>query len=576
MKVTPALLTLAALLELIDEARNAELCRDIETLREILRPVWSDIETLPDYSHFETAVAAELLRLSGVFMSFYGLAKNLKDYQLKGKDLLTNAVAEFQKIPLPEKAAEANVNLSFCYWNLDEVANAEAILEIVENDFGKNLLNPIYLQICVNRLMICYHKNSRESIEQGLKLINEIKTPMEFCSDSRLQGMFHTQAGILFTNNGEYEKGVFHHNEAIRFAEKANNRMYVGMNLNNLAFLYKEINDFKQAGDCADAAINKFVEIGHRTLLAHTLDTKALIFLEWHKPGQALETINEALEIFQKGEDFRGWTAALWTKIKILLKLRRSSSALMLFGELQQIAFEKIGETAARKFTENLSQEIYFLSGKSYSEEVQIFKRERIGAALITARGKIGKAAEILELKSHRQLSEILEKQFPDLRAQLGFERRARRNSKKQTARIKQPHKVTLQTKDIFFQSEIYPIALGDKQMVFSFNAPSERIEPFYFDKFAMRQFGIANGAVVAIAAVSELQNGMFILVSRGDNFLVSKVVHDKTCNVFVMHDERGEPFFPDDSELIGELIGYCPFSEAGTKYIEFARLKIK
>lgn len=89
-------LTLTDILYLIDEAKNAELCRDITAIQKILQPVWLDIEESPDFNNFDEIVRAELFRICGAFLSFYGNAKNLKDYQIRGKDLLTNAIELFE------------------------------------------------------------------------------------------------------------------------------------------------------------------------------------------------------------------------------------------------------------------------------------------------------------------------------------------------------------------------------------------------------------------------------------------------------------------------------------------------
>ena len=60
---------------LLEEAKNAELCRDIEESRRIFSSFWQDIETDPDVSDFEAVVQAELLRLCGFFLSITDVLK---------------------------------------------------------------------------------------------------------------------------------------------------------------------------------------------------------------------------------------------------------------------------------------------------------------------------------------------------------------------------------------------------------------------------------------------------------------------------------------------------------------------
>ena len=52
----------------------------------------------------------------------------------------------------------------------------EAILNMVEAEFGKNLLHPIYLQVCLNRLLILHWK---QDVKSGLKIIEEIALPAD-------------------------------------------------------------------------------------------------------------------------------------------------------------------------------------------------------------------------------------------------------------------------------------------------------------------------------------------------------------------------------------------------------------
>ncbi len=563
-ETTPKLTT-AEILHLIEEARNAELCRDIESLRKILQSVWT-VEETPNFNNYDEGIKAELQRLCGIFLSFYGFARNLKDYQIRGKDLLTNAIEIFEVNKILDKAAEAKISLAFCYWNLGEVSECEAILNIVEAEFGKNLLHPIYLRLCVNRLLICFW---RQDLKPAIKIIEEITAPMQFCIDVRLQAMFHNQAGIFYTSTKEYNKAVFHLNEAIRFAKKVNNRFFIAINLNNLAYLYKELKDFRKAFDCISKSISEINKIKHQGFLPHALDTKALIYLDWDKSEKALETINESIECFRQGEDYRGLTDALWTKVRCLMRLERAEDAFFTFAELEHIALEKIGEVAAKKFAKNLTEEVYALKHIALADEVSEFKKARISAALIEVNGVVGKAAKILRLKNHQALSDILNKQFPELLGELGFKRRARRGSRRENAE----RAVLLDKFQIHQEREISRLVLRDKNFSFDFHFSSEKFETFYFDKYQMQKFGIDCGAIVAVIPVEEFIIGQMLLVSREDGFILAKVEHDDWAKIYFVSDDRGLPIPLGEENVVGAPVGYCLMEAADKKFIQFSRL---
>jgi tetratricopeptide (TPR) repeat protein len=562
-------LTTAELLQLIEEARNVELCRDLDSLREILQTVWN-IEETPKFDNYDKAIKAELLRLCGVFLSFYGNARSLKDYQIRGKNLLIDAIEIFEENKISDKSAEAKINLAFCYWNLGEVSETEAILDIVEAEFGKNLLHPIYLRICVNRLLIYFWK---QDLKSAIKIVEEITIPMQFCTDLRLQAMFHNQAGIFYRATKKYDKAAFHLNESIRFAKKTNNRFFFAIILNNLAYLYKELKDFQKAFDCISESIDEVNKIKHQGFLPHALDTKALIYLDWNKPKNALETIKESIEYFKKGEDYRGLTDALWTKIRCLLRLGRKHDALTDFVELENLASEHIGEIAVKKFAKNLSDEIYVLRNLPLTDEVSEFKKAQVGAAMIEANGAVGKAAKILGLKNHQALSDILNKQFPGLLNELGFQRRAKRNSvvlNRKNSRAK-----NLNPADTPQYWEIAPLNLQDKQMSFDFEVAFDNFETYYFDKYFMKGFGIERAAIVAVAPVTKLKAGMLIVGADTNQYFVGKAEYDKWTEIYFVLDANGNPFPLDRKSIIGEPVGYCFSSEIDKVNITFSRLEI-
>ena len=139
---------------LIDEARVAELRRDADRLKNILSNFPDEWEVSLLLKEYPAEKAAELLRLYGFYLTFYGRAKNLKDYSARAKDALTDAHKLFTEQRNAAKAAESNVLLAFCYWNAGEVENCEAFLGLSEMDFHEPVSHPVVLQIKINQLML--------------------------------------------------------------------------------------------------------------------------------------------------------------------------------------------------------------------------------------------------------------------------------------------------------------------------------------------------------------------------------------------------------------------------------------
>jgi len=106
MKITSSTLTSADVIRLIEYARDAELCRNLDLFRQLLSAFWENIEEEPNLKAFAPPFRAELLRLCGVFLNQLGRARGLADYQIRAKDILTQALEIFEIEDSRDKAAE--------------------------------------------------------------------------------------------------------------------------------------------------------------------------------------------------------------------------------------------------------------------------------------------------------------------------------------------------------------------------------------------------------------------------------------------------------------------------------------
>jgi tetratricopeptide (TPR) repeat protein len=549
-------ITASQAIKLIEDARNAELCRDIATYRKVLNPVWENLEDEPAVDGLNILLQAEIFRCCGFFLSYYGKSRNLKDYQERGRNFLTKAIALFDAENLPDKSAEAKVILALCYWYEGAIAENELILSEIENEYADNHLHPVYLQICVNRLMSHYWK---EEFPQALKMIEEISTPIELCKDIRLKTLFHTQAGITYRRVSQYEKAIFHTFEAIKQAKSNANIRYATSCLNNLGYIYKVIGKFEEAHRCVDQAYKTYVELEEFGYAANVLDTKAQVYFAENKLVSGLIKINEALTILHKGEDFAGLIEALFTKSKILLQLNRVAEAIKLVGELTDIANHRIGEFAADKYVDEFTKLIYPLSNTSYTNEVRNFKTHLLRQHLTDAKLQISKAAETLEI-SHQSLSDILNNQFPELYIELGIKRRSRRNGKR---------------RDVL--KNIAPIKLSDSQMAFESSLKLNEDASYYtfvLNGKRLPSLKTKQNVVVLVEASEQTAGDVVIMQNqKTDEFHCGVLEMDKLTGIFYLNDSSvkdGFPFLLDDFKYYGKVVGYCLLEEDSSTQILF------
>jgi tetratricopeptide (TPR) repeat protein len=561
MKIRSSTLTSADVLRLIEEAREAELCRNLEIFRDILSTVWKDIECDPNLETFEIPIRPELLRLCGVFLSHFGRSRGLPDYQIRAKNILTRAADLFEIAKYTDKAAETKVALANCYWFSGEVSEYDDLMKSVEANFCAEPFHPVSIQIQLNRLLIA---NWKQDLKEAESFIYEISKVISREHDFRLRTQFHNLAGITFLFSGLLDLSASHFHEAINIARKANYQMFVAFNLNNLAMTYRANGDLERARRTIDEAIS-MLEIRQATgWIPHALDTKALIYLDQGEHNKALKVIDQSIEIFSGGEDYTGFTDAMWTKCLCLLRLDRFTDALQIFIDLREIAARQIGQVAVDKFEKLLAEEVYVLKRFPLTDELAVLKRSLVVQAMRETGGHVSKAARKLGLRSQQHLSEILNKQFPDIYDELGIERRARRSN--------EDPKKTL-TPALGVARLIMP-----KDRTYSFNfAWRGKEEPqfFYFPQDMMREFGVKTDAVVAVMPVKSesLRAGAAVLYFQDPLFRIGRLSFDNFSELFLVDLE--EFIFLSDVQLIGVPIGYCPASDRNKRLMTFDPLKL-
>jgi tetratricopeptide (TPR) repeat protein len=561
MKNGPSKVMSADVYRVVEDARDAELCRNLDRFRGILAAFWDDIESEPDVSRFEPGVQAELLRLCGVFLSQYGRARGLNDHQLHAKDLLSRAGELFETEGLPEKAAETKVSLANCYWFAGEVAEYDDILRSVEEEFGAEPSHPVAIQIKLNRIIVAAW---RRECEEARRLVEEVDSVISEKHDLRLRTQFHNLAGISARAAGDFERSEYHAKESVRIAREAGNRMFLAMNLNNLAFVYRVTGAFEKATATIDEAIAIMDGRGDRGWAAHALDTKALIFLDQGRCDDTLEAIGRAIDIFSEGEDYSGLADAMWTKCTCLLRLGRVSEALIIFADLKEIAARQIGEVAVNKFASLFAEEVHAIKHIPLSDEVAAFKRSRVIRAMQQTAGHVGDAAKVLGLKSQQHLSDILNNQFPDIYEELGLKRRARRSDAAVPRRPDAaPPGVTR--------------LIMPKNRTYAFNFAFSGGDPdfYYFPRDMMKKFGVRSDGVVAVIPVKPdaVSDGEPVLYMRDDSFKVGRLSFDALSGLYLVDLE--DLTFLSDVQLLGVTVGFCPVAKRNEKLMKFEPLRL-
>lgn len=540
---------------MVETLWEAEQSRDFEAVVSAFQDVWDDLDVDPDFSEFSPIQQAELFRLSGHFLGNYGKTVNRKNYQERAKNLLTRAIEIYGSFNDFKKVADAQNALAMCYLREGAILEAEAILEQTAADFLHDKLDLVYLQ---NRHNFLLSKLALKKFDESLEIIEEIIVPMEFCEDKRSCAVFHEKAGMTFRGIKQYSKAGYHFQKAIQYSEEINNLLFISSNKNNLANLYRIIGKFDLAHQNEDEAIKMAHNYNQIGWLPHYLDTKATIYFDEGNLTAALETINEAITIFQKGEDAGGLTEALWNKCRFLLNLNRKEEALKLFVELGSLATERMGEFAVDNFSKEFAELIHVKRGGSLEAETKHFRRVEIIMAIRKAKYEMKTAAESLKL-SLADFNKILDEEFPELYEEINIERFS--------ALVNEPGEIIQST-----QRNISELFLTNPSNLLG------QFSTFYFaDEIMADVFGMPQDVVTAIEPTQKIAADEYVLVQNKLNGLYSfgKIQYDNIFDLYFLLD-KGEPMplSLDEINLIGKAIGYFPFTEIDNEQFQFKPLE--
>ena len=320
-----------------------------------LRDIWDDITTFPNVEEYEHREAAEIILRCGALIGFLGHNKQIPDSQETSKNLLTEARNRFLKIYNVEKIAECENYLARAYWQTGEFAEAEIwIEESLSHNLPNSNLTRLYSYIIESKIDFA---NSRyEKILQNFaNLENDFLTYADNC----LKGDFYNHYGLALRNIGKTLETIEKYKLARHFFQKSGHQIYLGLIVNNTAYLYKSENRFSEAHEAIDNAVKIFKRIKDRTREGFSLDTKAQIYFAEGKYKEALKTGDKAIAILTKSENKAYLVESYMTKAKTLIYLEDDiAAATLCLAEAIQLARINISEKPPKIWSENLKKPV--------------------------------------------------------------------------------------------------------------------------------------------------------------------------------------------------------------------------
>ena len=274
-----------------------------EAARDALGDLWPGLGTRPDVNGLPAAVAAEVLLQCGVLTGWLGRIRSVGGVQERAKDLLTEALRQFQSQGRHEKVAEAQYELGVIYWRLGAHDEARVVLEealkpLTEGDIelkAKILIRRTLAEVWENR----YH--------EALSILKEAEPVFELANDA-LKGRWHGQRAIIFMKLATAEgrpdytdRAIMEFTAAIYHYEQAKHERYCALNLNNLAFLLHKLGRYREAHEHLDRAQFIFTRLRDAGNLAQVDETRARVLVAERKYREAERIIAGVIKTFEAG-----------------------------------------------------------------------------------------------------------------------------------------------------------------------------------------------------------------------------------------------------------------------------------
>ena len=328
-------------LPLCELAKNLEEAGEFDQAAEALQPFWTGLLNRPETAGLEESAKAELLLRSGTLTGWLGSAKQISGAQEVAKDLISESAALFESLALPEKVAEARVDLTICYWREGALDEARVTLRLVLESLGE-VKSEQRLRALLNSAIV---ERAATREHDALKIFTEAAPLFDLSSNHALKGKFHNSYATVLRGLGSSERRDDYIDQAlVEYAaagfhfERAGLKRFQARVENNVGFLFGTIGRFDEAQEHLTRARALHLSVGDHGGAAGAEDTRAQVFLMEGNYEQAERVARRAVQALRRGGEQTVLAEALTTHAKALARLKQTQVARTTLDQAVEIA----------------------------------------------------------------------------------------------------------------------------------------------------------------------------------------------------------------------------------------------
>jgi tetratricopeptide (TPR) repeat protein len=309
---------------------------EYESALDAFGDLWKGIGHEPKIHGLSEPSRAELLLRAGTLTGWLGSASQIEGAQESAKDLITEGARIFEGLELPEKVAEAHVDLAICYWREGAIDEARVTLHQVLSELG-NRESEQRLRALLNMAVV---EGTATHFREVLRIDTEAAPLFEKSSNHLLRGKFHNGFAIalknlgLAENRGDYiDRAFIEFTAAGYHLEQAGNQRLLARLENNLGFLFLTSAKLIEAHQHLNRARALFAKLKDKGSVAQVDDTRARAFLAEGQSQKAEMVVRTSVRTLEQGDEKSLLAEALTTHATALARLGRYQTA---FAELRR------------------------------------------------------------------------------------------------------------------------------------------------------------------------------------------------------------------------------------------------
>jgi tetratricopeptide (TPR) repeat protein len=247
------------------------------------------------------------------------------------------------------KVAEAQYELSMCYWRLGAYDEARLVMQ----EALKSLTDAdveLKAKIHVRRTLV---EISENKYHEALCILKEAE-PVFGSANDALKGRWHGQKGLvlrrLATAEGRADyadRAIIEFTAAIYHYEQARHERYCALNLNNLAMLLYKLGRYRDAHEQLDRAQLIFTKLKDLGNLAQVDETRARVLVAEKKYREADRIIASVIKTFETGGESALLADALTVQGVVWARLGGFDSSVNILRQAMKVAQESGANTQA-------------------------------------------------------------------------------------------------------------------------------------------------------------------------------------------------------------------------------------